>query len=119
MLILHTMLTATKSAAIIATHSAYIVREVPRQRVRILSLNERTVSIDQPRLQTFGASIDGISQFVFGDSDVPHRYERLLEEWVCRLGPEVTIEQIVKNHGRTLNPETLSYVAQLLRTRRQ
>ncbi|MGR4932418.1 AAA family ATPase [Bradyrhizobium sp. CAR08] len=119
MSILHTLLAATRSVAIIVTHSAYIVREVPRQRVRILSLNERAISIDQPRLQTFGASIDSISQFVFGDSDISHGYQDLLVDWVNRLGPEVTIERIVQDHGERLNPETLSYVAHLLRMRQQ
>ncbi len=119
MSILHTLLAATRSVAIIVTHSAYVVREVPRQRVRILSLSERTVSIDQPRLQTFGASVDSISQFVFGDSDISHRYEGLLNDWVGRLAPDVTIERIIEDYGETLNPETLSYVAHLLRTRLQ
>jgi len=119
MSVLHTLLAATKSVAIIVTHSAYIVREVPRQRVRILSLNERTISIDQPRLQTFGASIDSISQFVFGDSDISHGYQDLLSDWVNRLGPGITIEHIIQDHGERLNPETLSYVAHLLRIRQQ
>ncbi|MCK1477910.1 AAA family ATPase [Bradyrhizobium sp. 197] len=119
MSILHTLLAATRSVAIIVTHSAYVVREVPRQRVRILSLNERVISINQPRLQTFGASIDSISQFVFGDSDMSHGYQDLLVDWVNRLGSEVTIERIVQDHGERLNPETLSYVAHLLRMRQQ
>lgn len=119
MSILHTMLAATKSAAIIVTHSAYVVREVPRQRVRIFTLDDRTISIDQPRLQTFGASIDSISQFVFGDSNISHQYLDVLQDWVGRLGPDVTIERIVEKYGETLNPETLSYVAHLLRTRLQ
>jgi ABC-type multidrug transport system ATPase subunit len=119
MSILYTLLAATKSVAIIVTHSAYIVREVPRQRVRILSLDERTISIDQPRLQTFGASIDSISQFVFGDSDMSHSYQDLLVGWVNSLDPGVTIEHIVQAYGERLNPETLSYVAHLLRIRQQ
>ncbi len=119
MSILHTLLAATRSVAIIVTHSAYVVREVPRQRVRILSVIDRTVSVDQPRLQTFGASIDSISQFVFGDSNISHRYEDLLESWVSRLDHSVTIDRVIQDYGQKLNPETLSYVAHLLRTRLQ
>ncbi|MGY3494385.1 AAA family ATPase [Bradyrhizobium sp. USDA 4502] len=119
MSILHTLLAATRSVAIVVTHSAYIVREVPRQRVRILSLHGRTVEVDQPRLQTFGASIDSISQFIFGDSDISHRYEDLLKTWVSRLDPGATLESVIQNYGEKLNPETLSYVAHLLRNRLQ
>jgi ABC-type nitrate/sulfonate/bicarbonate transport system ATPase subunit len=117
--VLHTILTATRSVAIIATHSAYIVREVPRQRVRILSIENREVSIDTPRLQTFGASVDNISQFVFGDTNISHRYQGTLQEWLCSLGPDITIESIVESYGGVMNSETLSYVAQLLRDRVQ
>lgn len=35
--VLQTLLAATNSAAIVATHSAYVVREVPRHRVRVLT----------------------------------------------------------------------------------
>ncbi|MBR0731581.1 AAA family ATPase [Bradyrhizobium japonicum] len=119
MTILHTLLAITRSVAIIVTHSAYVVREVPRQRVRILSVNDRIVSVDQPRLQTFGASIDGISQFIFGDSNISHRYEEVLENWLNQLGHGVTIERVIQDHGERLNPETLSYIAHLLRTRLQ
>jgi hypothetical protein len=119
MAILHTLLASTRSVAIIVTHSAYVVREVPRQRVRILSVADRTASVDQPRLQTFGASIDSISQFVFGDSNISHRYEELLKTWVGELGHGFSIERVIQDYGEKLNSETLSYVAHLLRTRLQ
>jgi energy-coupling factor transporter ATP-binding protein EcfA2 len=117
--VLHVILNVTRSVAIIATHSTYIVREVPRQRVRVLSVVRREVSVDTPRLQTFGAGIDSISQFVFGDTDVSHRYQSTLEEWVGTLALDVTIEQIAAAYGEVMNPETLSYVARLLRNRAQ
>jgi hypothetical protein len=117
--VLHILVTETRSAAIIATHSAYIVREAPRQRVRILSVVDREVSIDMPRLQTFGSSIDSISQFVFGDTNISHRYQNILDEWLSTLGTDITIEKIVELYGQTMNSETLSYVAQRLRNRKQ
>jgi len=117
--VLHALLKITSSAAIIATHSAYVVREVPRQRVRILSIDSREVFIDAPRMQTFGASIDSISQFVFGDTNISHRYQNTLKEWLSSLGPGITIQGIVESYGKVMNSETLSYVAQLLRDREQ
>ncbi|WP_323131111.1 MULTISPECIES: AAA family ATPase [Sinorhizobium] len=109
--LLHQILSATKSVAIIATHSAYVVREVPRQRVHILTLEDRQITIASPRLQTFGASIDTISQFVFGDTNIDHRYQRTLEKWALTTGRAMGIEQVIAEHGNELNPESLSLIA--------
>jgi len=114
---LHNILSATGSVAIVATHSAYVVREVPRRRVNILSLVGRQVDVGNPRLQTFGASIDTISQFVFGDTMFPHRYQRALRDWVEREGAGLGLEAIIERHGANLNRESLSYIAQLLADR--
>jgi predicted ATP-binding protein involved in virulence len=89
--ILYRLLQATGSIAIIATHSSYVVREVTRESVKVMSLEERALSIDTPRMQTFGASIDTISQFVFGDTDIKHRYQERLELWAREMGREMTI----------------------------
>ena len=66
--ILYSLLKATKSIAIIATHSAYVVREVSRDNVKVLTIEGGELSFSTPRMQTFGASIDTISQFAFGDT---------------------------------------------------
>jgi hypothetical protein len=117
MAILNTILAATQSVAIIVTHSAYIVREVPSQRVRIFSLDDRKIAIDKPRLQTFGASIDSISQFVFADTSISHQYQETLQTWLNSLGPGISIEAIIEQFGNQMNSETLSYVARLIRNR--
>lgn len=116
--ILQDLLDATRSAAIIATHSAYIVREVPRERVSVLSIDGGEVQAAAPCLQTFGASIDTISQFVFNDTSVSHRFQETLATWVDGPGRELTIEQIVERFGAQLNPESLSYMAELKRRQR-
>lgn len=113
--ILQDLLQATASAAIIATHSAYVVREVPRERVSVITVTDHEVEVDAPRMQTFGASIDTISQFVFSDTSVSHRYQTVLEHWLNGQGRDLTIEQIVEQFGKELNPESLSYLAELKR----
>ncbi|MBW8298699.1 MAG: ATP-binding protein [Hydrogenophaga sp.] len=113
--LLHQVLVATKSIAIIATHSAYVVREVPRQRVHILTLNDREITIASPRLQTFGASVDTISQFVFGDTSMDHRFQHALEKWALTTGREIGIDQVIADYGQDLNPESLSLIASTIR----
>jgi hypothetical protein len=116
--LLNAILEATASCAIVTTHSAYIVREAPKSRVRVLSISERSPRVDQPRLQTFGASIDDISQSVFGDSDIRHLHQRLLDRWIASTGyTYADLNTVLELYGRELNPETLSYIAQRLRER--
>lgn len=111
MALLHQVLVATRSIAIIATHSAYVVREVPRQRVHILDLENRQISVRRPRLQTFGASIDTISQFVFGDTDIDHRYQAALEKFALTTGRAIGLDEVIATYGTSLNPESLSLIA--------
>lgn len=117
--ILNAILVGTKSVAVVVTHSAYVVREVPRQRVRVFDLDRRMISIDQPRLQTFGASIDSISQYVFSDTSVSHQYQETLIEWLDTLGPDISIEDVLQRFGDQMNSETLSFVARMIAGRAQ
>lgn len=112
--ILDNLLQSTKSVAIIATHSSYVVREAPRDRVNVLTLDDREIRIDTPRMQTFGATIDSISQFVFGDTSISHRYQKTLTEWADQTGRELGIDGVIEQHGENLNSESLSFIARRL-----
>lgn len=117
--VLNEILVSTQSVTVIVTHSAYVVREVPWQRVRVFSLSQRSIFLDQPRLQTFGASIDSISQFVFEDTSISHQYQETLVEWLDTLGPQITIEEVLSRFGDQMNSETLSFIARLISARSQ
>lgn len=112
--ILYSLLRATKSVAIIATHSAYIVREVSRENVKVLSLEDGILSFDTPRMQTFGASIDTISQFAFGDTNEQHHFQKVLVDWALSVEPDIGLEGIIKEFGEHLNAESLSFIARSL-----
>ncbi len=80
------LLEATGSAAIIATHSAYFVREVFREQVTVLSVDsESHVSAQRPKLRTFGADVGAISYFVFGE-DEPSRLAKEVEQRLVANG---------------------------------
>jgi len=106
--ILDNLLQSTGSIAIIATHSAYVVRETPRNCVNVLTLENRQIRIDQPRMQTFGATIDSISQFVFGDTSMSHSFQKTLTDWADQTGRELGIEGVIERFGDQLNSESLS-----------
>ncbi|MDP1685379.1 AAA family ATPase, partial [Hydrogenophaga sp.] len=100
------LLEATGSAAIIATHSAYFVREVFREQVTVLSVDsENVVTAQRPKLRTFGADVGAISYFVFGE-DEP---SRLAEEVERRLiGNGVLWPQIYEKYKDELSLEMLN-----------
>jgi len=75
--LLDQFLKLTVSQALIATHSAYIVREVPTEQVLVLSVEEDEVQTNRPRLPTFGATVDSISQFVFNEDTETRLTEKL------------------------------------------
>lgn len=112
--ILDNLLQSTGSIAVIATHSAYVVRETPRHHVNVLTLENRQIRIDSPRMQTFGATIDSISQFVFGDTTISHSFQNTLADWADHTGRELGIDGVIEQYGAQLNSESLSFIARRL-----
>lgn len=81
--LLDNLLKQTGSAAIIATHSAYFVREAFEDQVHVLrSGPNREISVEEPVLRTFGADVGTISWFVFGE-DEPSRLARSVENRIA------------------------------------
>lgn len=67
--LLHVILNSTGARAIIATHSAYIVREVPRYQVFVFKEEpDKIISIGSPSMNTVGANIGDISFFIFEET---------------------------------------------------
>jgi len=113
--LLDRILKSTKSCAIIATHSPFIVREVPSRRVQVLVKDGSLTIASKPRLQTFGASIDKIAQDAFADSEIDHLHERLLQHWVEHCAKnKMSMAEILDRYGQDLSPETLSYIRRSL-----
>lgn len=81
--VLDNLLEQTGSAAIIATHSVYFVREAFEDQVIVLRADhDRTIVAEKPTLKTFGADVGSISYFVFGE-DQPSRLARQVERRIA------------------------------------
>lgn len=66
------------SVAVLATHSAYFVREVPRKQVLVMNrMSDGTVEVVRPRIKTLGAEIGEISFSVFGEQDFGNLIETI------------------------------------------
>lgn len=103
--VLNSMLAQTGSAAVIATHSAYFVREVFREQVTVLATDEEGhVSIEPLRFQTFGADVGSISYFVFGE-DKPSMLADEVEKRL--LARYQTWEHLYADYKDHLSPEML------------
>ncbi len=77
--LLDRLLEQTGSAAILATHSVYFVREAIEDQVTVLRSDaERRIFAETPTLKTFGADVGAISYFVFGE-DQPSRLAQDVE----------------------------------------
>lgn len=81
--VLDSLLEQTGSAAIIATHSVYFVREAFEDQVIVLRSDEdNSVRTERPSLKTFGADVGAISYFVFGE-DSPSRLAQKVEDQIA------------------------------------
>ncbi|MFG0860879.1 AAA family ATPase [Pseudomonas mosselii] len=104
MMFLYKILERTSSLAIVATHSAYVVREVPTHCVHILERTGQTASISRPYLQTLGANVAEISLAVFGDSTVD-AYHRKVTETIAKTN--MPFEQVVAAYQDIFNIDML------------
>lgn len=106
--LLDSLLASTGSVAIIATHSAYFVREVFREQVTVLSVDdENTVQAQRPTLRTFGADVGAISYFVFGE-DEPSRLAAEVEARV--LGNNSSWPSVYEKYKDELSLEILNSI---------
>ncbi|MHA2690245.1 AAA family ATPase [Vibrio harveyi] len=104
--LLDEILENTGSLALIATHSAYFVREIPQDQVHVFKKEANNVCISNPRLTTFGAPVDSISRFVFDDDAESKLAEKLylrikrqnttFEDIVNKLGDEISVAAMMK-----------------------
>ncbi|KKY58923.1 AAA family ATPase [Pseudomonas amygdali pv. lachrymans] len=84
---LHSMLVASESVAVVATHSPFVVREVDKSGVLILKADQRGLPcLYRPTLQTLGGDVSLISDYVFEDSSVRKNYQERIDQRInaCR-----------------------------------
>jgi len=114
---LHNLLKFFESFAIIATHSVFIARESPDDKVILLRQTETGETIvTEPTIRTFGGDIDAIANYVFDDYRRPKSYEETLNT-IASEG--LNYEEVANKYEGTLGVESLSYIRQRLDTKRR
>lgn len=80
MTLLKSILDRFDSFAIIATHSAIVTREIPRDFVHVIKIDEdEQPIIEKPTINTFGMNIGTLTNYVFDDVFVQ---EKPYKEWI-------------------------------------
>ncbi|RFP82844.1 hypothetical protein DY262_03220 [Hydrogenophaga borbori] len=119
MTLLHQILEATNSIALVATHSPYVVREVPSACVHVVTRNRNIPSITGVHLRTLGASVSSISDAVFGDPTAK-KFHRMIAKQLARQAGKVSEDEetqiawVIDSFGHELNTEMLSTIRFLL-----
>ena len=106
--LLDRLLELTGSAAILATHSVYFVREAIEDQVTVLRSDaERMISAETPTLKTFGADVGAISYFVFGE-DQPSRLAQEVENKIS--DQSVSWETMFETYKDRVSPDLLGEI---------
>lgn len=121
MRLLHDVATMTKSIAIIATHSPYVVREVPTSCVHLVERTGHVPRMTGVYLKTLGASVSAISDAVFGDPSAKKFHMKIATQLAdaVRNTPAARkdpVRWLVEEYGAQLNTEMLTAIRVRLAT---
>lgn len=108
--LLQEILSVTSSYAVIATHSVFITREVPRSHVFILMERDKEIHIHNPQIQTFGASLDQISDYIFGDFRKKKPFQERLKS---EAKTSISLDHFFKEHKKDLNTNTILLISNM------
>ena len=112
MQVLQPILAETKSIAIVATHSPYVVRELPSACVHMVQVDsDGRPSVRHAYLRTLGASIDRLSIDIFGDALQSKHHMRLARKIASECG---TVDEVLTRYGDEVSSEMLSLVREFL-----
>ncbi|ASG01085.1 hypothetical protein CEG15_13245 [Vibrio anguillarum] len=108
--LLKAVLKPFRSKAILATHSLAVVREVPSNCVHIFRQIDETLDVVPPPFETFGASVQKISSYVFGDKSVTKPFD----DWLKKLVEnEPNVEKLIESLGDEINEQLMMKILRL------
>ncbi len=112
---LHETLIATESRAVVVTHSPFVVRELDKGAVQILSKDtEGLPCLYQTSFQTFGGDVGQITDYVFGDRQIQKGYEVLVQRAMERASPQ-TRDEVAHRVSRQIGDDAELYLQNILR----
>jgi len=113
MRVLNRVLENTRSIAILATHSPFVVREVQNAQVHVITEDDGRPTISKPLMQTLGANVASISNQVFGDDLPEHLYEEILSRTETN---NRSFEEVLDRYASELSTEALMLLRKRMET---
>jgi ABC-type Mn2+/Zn2+ transport system ATPase subunit len=107
--ILHEVLEKYDCHAILATHSALVLQEIPRKRVTLLKRTGNRTEVYDIGKETFGEDIAPLTEMVFETINVENNYKDVLSQ----LADSKSFEQVSRLFDDRLSPSALAYLASL------
>ncbi|WP_027824403.1 AAA family ATPase [Laribacter hongkongensis] len=101
------LLAATKSNAIIATHSSILAREVEQSGISVLRRVSDRTEVSNPGFETFGQTLEVILGLAFDDFVVRKPYEDSIDQAVKSLD---SLEIALNELGPCVGDEALTYL---------
>ncbi|MFI6227191.1 AAA family ATPase [Micromonospora echinospora] len=94
------------SYAIISTHSAVVLQEIPRRYVRILQRYGRRTMVREPLAETFGENVGYLTSNVFDLDSTKTDYHAVLED----LADDLSMDEIEELFDYDMSTQARSYV---------
>lgn len=108
-------LIAKEAKAIVVTHSPFVVREVDKNAVLVLQPGPQGLpAIYRPTLQTFGADVSMISDYVFGDVNIRKGYESLIDDAIGSAG-KLQPPGLLSTLNQSLGNDAMNYLQNKMR----
>lgn len=105
-------LQATGSRALVVTHSPFVVREFERSTVKVLKTSAKGVpEMYQPSLQTLGADVAMVSDYVFEDEHIRKGFQASIDHIIRVQQFQGTLDEgKLKSFAASLGEDAVSYL---------
>lgn len=109
--VLRAMLVDKNSFAVISTHSPVVIQEVPAKCVKVVSKIDGQTSVTPLRIESYGTSVDTLTNEIFGLSFEMPSYVHILNDLATR---SVKIKEVEKELGMPLSSEARSFYLSMI-----
>lgn len=111
---IHELTNEFQSYCILATHSPLIVRELLSKNVYIMERDETVLAIRKPFSETFGENLTVITDDIFGNSNVPNQYKKILNRLAKSGKSYDEIVSLISSENIPLSLNTRIYLKSII-----
>ena len=106
-----------ESYCLIATHSPLVIRELFSKNVYVINRDLDVPSMRRIRIESFGENLGVLNDEVFGDSQVPKQYKKIIEGFINKGMTFNQIVQLVESPEAPLSLNARILITNLIKTK--